>query len=147
MCKSDCENYPVPSLKGIWTETLGIWRLWNGSEDRWYLCPKCADCAAGQTELLMKFKSFLCLQVWGVKMASMTSISVISTMRDKESFSTMSNMIDPETSVDNLVNHAAAHQKLGTVVPFSLFSHSSTTLIIFLLLQYGKVSILFASPD
>ena len=51
-----------------------------------------------------------------VKMASMTSISVISTMRDKESFSTMSNMIDPETSVDNLVNHAAAHQKLGTVV-------------------------------
>ena len=47
-------------------------------------------------------------------MASMTSISVISTMRDKESFSTMSNMIDPETSVDNLVNHAAAHQKLGT---------------------------------
>ena len=53
-------------------------------------------------------------------MASMTSISVISTMRDKESFSTMSNMIDPETSVDNLVNHAAAHQKLGTVVS-SLF--------------------------
>ena len=50
-------------------------------------------------------------------MASMTSISVISTMRDKESFSTMSNMIDPETSVDNLVNHAAAHQKLGTVAP------------------------------
>ena len=57
-----------------------------------------------------------------MKMASMTSISVISTMRDKESFSTMSNMIDPETSVDNLVNHAAAHQKLGTVVSFSLFS-------------------------
>ena len=45
----------------------------------------------------------------------MTSISVISPSVDKDSVPTLSTMIDPESSINNLADHAAAHQKLGTV--------------------------------
>jgi len=44
----------------------------------------------------------------------MTSISVISPSVDKDSVPTLSTMIDPELSINNLVDHAAAHQKLAS---------------------------------
>ena len=58
-------------------------------------------------------------------LSKMTSISVISPSVDKDSVPTLSTMIDPETSINNLVDHAAAHQKLGTV-KFILVSLSQT---------------------
>jgi len=45
----------------------------------------------------------------------MASISVISPMLDKDSLPAMSAMIDTETSVNHLVEHAANRKKLGKV--------------------------------
>ena len=47
---------------------------------------------------------------------TMTSISVISPMLDRESVPTMSTMIDTEESLSNIVDHAAATKKLGRVL-------------------------------
>ena len=43
----------------------------------------------------------------------MANISVISPMVDKDSVSALSSMIDPETSINNLVDHAKTNRKIG----------------------------------
>ena len=43
----------------------------------------------------------------------MTNISVISPMVDKDSVSALSSMIDPENSINNLVDQAASTKRIG----------------------------------
>ena len=58
---------------------------------------------------------------------TMTSISVISPMMDRESMPTMSTMIDTEESLSNIVDHANATRKLGTSGMVSCLSLSNFT--------------------